>query len=497
MRQRFAANGQTLERIWETVENFATEVDRAGGTTYLVGGAVRDLLLGLTPKDIDLEIHGLVPAKVEDLATRFGHLVSVGRSFGVLKVRVDDHEIDLSLPRRETKTGSGHRDFSIGIDPMMDVPTAARRRDFSIGAIYLRVTTGELVDPYGGISDLNNRLLKMIDAKGFTEDPLRVLRAMQLAARFNLSVDPETMNAMREIVPSMGALSADRVREEWKKILLSSHPTRGLELGRQNGYIEQWHPELAALWATPQDPKTHPEGSVWNHTLLALDAAGRVQSFKQFTEPQRLFVMAAILTHDFGKASTTRNVEGVFRDDSHAQAGTRPARSFLDRLGFPEKFINHVLPLVALHGRPHQIFHLAQQGQEPQIGELRRMVRTLAPATLDELLVVTVADQLGRGPFSRPDGLVAMPERYDGYDWWQKKISAEKLNAPFEPILSGRDLIQRGWAAGRQIGEVVHYADQLGLNGMSRTEILQILDTIKTPAETAATLRSLVQAEVG
>lgn len=489
------AISQDFGKLCQAIFDFAAEVQEAGGHAYFVGGAVRDQLAGIPPKDFDIEVHGLASADVERLAKKLGPIQSVGRSFGILKVSQAGHDVDISLPRRETKTGAGHRDFSVGIDPHMSVAEAARRREFTISAIYLDIVTGQIEDPYHGVDDLHRKLLRLVEAKTFIEDPLRLLRGMQFVARFGLTVDPATLQIMRDMVPEMGHLSPDRIRDEWRKLLLAPRPSLGLQLGRTSGYIEQWLPELSALWTTPQDPRHHPEGNVWDHTLLVVDQMAKLAHDAALADDERLILVLAALAHDLGKPDTTRNVEGHFVALSHEVVGVQTADVLLKRLGFEEKLRRRIGALVRNHLRPDQIFQAARAGIEPPLSVFRRLMHDLQPATLTESISLTSADLLGRGPWPRADGLMAMPEHYDGADWWAAAITKHKLDRPLEPILWGHDLVERGWPAGPMIGEAVRLADTLAMVGMTRHDVLKVLTTVPKPEESLAALRSLVQSE--
>lgn len=487
---------QELERLWTDIVSFSLAVQSAGGTAYLVGGAVRDLLWSTVPHDFDLEVHHLGPDSVERLAGTLGKVSSVGRAFGILKIHRDGHEIDISLPRYETKTGVGHRDFSIGIDPEMGVTAAAARRDFTIGAIYLDIVNGKIIDPFDGVADVNERRLRIVNPKSFNEDPLRLLRALQLTARFSLTVSPETLNALQQIVPAMGSLSVERVRQEWEKLVLAPAPSLGIKLGRSTGYFELWHPEISALWTTPQNPRLHPEGDVWNHTLLAIDQVQPLFRQMRIATTSYLPIALAVLAHDFGKPLVTRNVEGIFRDDGHEVAAMTPVENFLQRIGIEEKLRIKIWALIRAHHWMDHIFTAAQRGRQATPGEVRRLIHQIQPASLLELLIVTAADNQGRGRFSQVDGLLATPVAYGGTSWWLEKIIAERLDQPLEPILWGRDLVERHWPIGPAVGEAVRLAEQLGQQGMSRNEILQILDAVPQPNDALSTLRTLVRNEV-
>lgn len=173
--------------------------DHTGGKVYAVGGFVRDYLLKGIPNDMDIEIHGVVLNDVREiLKGEFGSINEVGKSFGVFKVG----EFDISLPRKDSKTSPGHKGFDINVDPFMGIKEALRRRDFTINAMAYH-SDGEcltLHDPYGGYDDLKNKILRIVDPQTFVEDPLRVLRGVQFASRFNLSIDPETFRLMRSLI---------------------------------------------------------------------------------------------------------------------------------------------------------------------------------------------------------------------------------------------------------------------------------------------------------
>jgi tRNA nucleotidyltransferase (CCA-adding enzyme) len=239
----------------------------AGGRPLLVGGCVRDALLGLPVGEIDIEVYGLGSRQVEAaLRRRFG-IVTVGAAFGVTKVK--DHPIDVSVPRRENRTGAGHRDFEVLADPTMTPKDAAERRDFTVNAILWDPATGELIDPWGGLADLQRKVFRHVSAK-FSEDPLRVLRAMQFVARFGFAVAPETVELCRGLTQE--GLPPERLMEEWKKLLLRGRqPSLGLQFLQDCGWI-RFYPGLQAIVDVPQDPVWHPEGCVWTHTRLCMDA---------------------------------------------------------------------------------------------------------------------------------------------------------------------------------------------------------------------------------
>ena len=245
----------------------ADVVRRSGGRAYLVGGCVRDRLLGHSPADFDMECFGISPdGLLRILGERF-ELDLVGASFGVIKLH--GLGIDVATPRRETKLGMGHRAFETECDPGLTVREASARRDFTVNAIYEDPLTGEVIDPWCGRRDLRLRVLRHVGGH-FCEDPLRVLRGMQFAARFDLAPAPETVDVCSEMTPEN--LPPERLFGEWEKLLTKgARISRGLGFLRETGWL-RYYPELQRLVGCPQDPEWHPEGDVWNHTLCCLDA---------------------------------------------------------------------------------------------------------------------------------------------------------------------------------------------------------------------------------
>src|SRR5215213_7098709 len=258
-----------MPEIPEKVLSLARAIHDAGGRALLVGGCVRDELMGKQPKDWDLEVYDLDAARVREILDLFGSVNVVGESFTVYKL---GHDLDVSIPRRERKSGRGHKGFVIEGDPSMSVAEAARRRDFTINAILQDPLTGELIDPYEGQRDLQERVLRAVSSETFAEDSLRVLRAAQFAARFEFDISPETVELCRNV--DLTDLPAERIWGEMEKLLLQAqHPSVGLEWLHQLGAIEKLFPEIQSLIGVPQDREWHPEGDVFVHTKLVVDRA--------------------------------------------------------------------------------------------------------------------------------------------------------------------------------------------------------------------------------
>ena len=460
---------QSAER--EAALEVARIVRAAGGRALLVGGCVRDGLLGREPKDFDLECFGIsAPDLQAALAERF-ELDLVGASFGVVKLH--HLEVDVALPRRETKLGLGHKAFEMEHDPNLTVAEASARRDFTVNAIYRDPLTDEVLDPWNGRADLERRILRHVSPH-FTEDPLRVLRGMQFVARFDLAPAPETIEICRGMTPE--GLAPERLFAEWEKLLTQGVKiSKGLNFLREVGWVK-YYPELERLIGCKQDPEWHPEGDVWNHTLCCLDAfaasrrqnclisgldecltkgsslQSNNQTIKQSDNAEDLIVGLAVLCHDFGKPACTMYdpVRKRIRSLGHDEEGVEPTLSFLRRLTNEERLLKEVPPLVRLHMRP-----FAMWKDHSSDGAIRRLAAKVV--RIDRLLRVAAADDAGRPPFpSEPAPLRWLAEQ------------AERLrvadSAP-KPIVQGRDLIALGMKPGVEFGRILKAAYEAQLDG--------------------------------
>jgi tRNA nucleotidyltransferase (CCA-adding enzyme) len=272
--------------------------------TYLVGGCVRDALIGIPHKDFDIEVFGVSYDQLVATLSRFGRTDLVGRSFGVVKLKIGEYIFDFTIPRRDSKVASGHKGFEIQFDENISPREAASRRDFTVNAIMYDPRTHELLDFFGGEADLRRRILRHT-SDAFTEDPLRVLRGMQFASRFNLQPAPETIELCRSIKNSFHELAVERVREEWFKWAeKSATPSIGLHFLRDTEWLEHF-PELQSILGVPQDPEWHPEGDVFIHTCHCCDAMATLPEWQSADPESRIVYMLAVLLHDVGKAVTT------------------------------------------------------------------------------------------------------------------------------------------------------------------------------------------------
>jgi tRNA nucleotidyltransferase (CCA-adding enzyme) len=406
---------------------------------------VRDGLLEIPAKDVDMEVFGLSADEVESTLKKTFRLDTVGRAFGVFIIK--GHDIDLALPRRESKSGPKHTDFVVEGDTSMSPREAASRRDFTINAISIDPLTDELLDPYNGVIDLKARRLRHV-SDAFSEDPLRVLRGMQFVARFNLEAAPETITLCRELSPEH--LPSERLWEEWKKLILKgTQPSKGLLFLQACNWL-QYFPEIEALVGCEQDPEWHPEGDVWTHTCHCLDAYA---CHRIGDEWEDLIVGLAVLCHDMGKAvsSFVDEKTGRIRSPRHDVDGVPIARAFLERLTRQKKIFAEVLPLVEQHMRPLALYR--DGAGDAAIRRLAARVKRV-----DRLTRVAFADKLGRPPIVVDD----FPEG----DWLLKKATelAIEDSAP-KPILLGRHLVELGIKPGPNFGKILDRAYEAQLEG--------------------------------
>lgn len=421
---------------------------------YFVGGCVRDGLLGLPVKDYDLEIFGVPFDDLMRILKTCGRTDTVGKSFGVIKWTPQKGQtFDIALPRMETKSGRGHRGFDVIADPNLTTTEAAARRDFTINAIMYDPIRQEMIDPFGGRKDLENKILRHT-SPAFSEDPLRVLRGMQFAGRFGLTGHSDTLKLCRSIKDQFEELAPERVWEEWRKwATLSRHPSMGLAFLDVSGWLEHF-PELNAMKGVPQDPIWHPEGDVWQHTCHCCNALVTLPAWEETeSEQDRLVWMLAILLHDTGKTSTTEQVEkeGKTRivSPGHDKVSANLADEFLLRMKAPNNIRERIIPLVAQH-----MIHMGTVTDRA----VRRLAKRLEPETIPSLCTVMTADAMGRPPLSKtiPSHIQEIQQRAEELDVLS--------NAP-APFLKGRDLIALGIEPGKQMGEWLKQGYELQLEG--------------------------------
>lgn len=449
-----------METSLGLAQAIAQGVREAGGRALVVGGWVRDRLRGRPSKDIDLEVFGVAQDRLPALLAVFGRVEAVGQSFPVYKVA----GLDVALPRRESKSGRGHKGFDVAGDPSMSVEDAARRRDFTVNAIAWDPLTNQYEDPFNGVADINRRLLRAVDLTTFGDDSLRVLRAIQFAARFEFTLDVATATLCQRI--GLDDLPAERIWGEIEKLLVAAErPSIGFDLALELGVIDRLLPELRPLVGCAQEPEWHPEGDVWTHTLMVVDRARTLNA--DLDRAKLVTIMLGAVCHDLGKPATTAFIDGRIRSLNHEEAGVVPTNRLLDRLnihtldGFDVR--TQVVGLVAHHLKPGMFYKAEQVGD----GAFRRLAQKV---DLELLARLARADCLGR------------TGRFDcsAMDWFLERARALGVeHRPPAPLLMGRHLLDLGVRPGPVVGELLRRVYEKQLDGEVR-DLEEAISAAKT-----------------
>lgn len=439
----------SYERDLQMAQEIGRQAAQRGGRAYFVGGFVRDRLMNRENKDIDIEIHGLAPDCVAGLLDSLGERLDIGRSFGIFGLK--GYSIDIAMPRREKLRGIGHRDFEVTVDPFIGTEKAAIRRDFTVNAMMEDVLSGEIIDHFGGQADLKAGILRHVSGDSFGEDPLRVLRAAQFAARFGFSVAEETIGLCRSM--PIHALSRERVEGELDKALLKAErPSVFFETLRRMDQLGDWFPEMEALIGVRQNPKHHAEGDVWIHTMLVIDAAAALR--ERCAQPKGLMLAAA--AHDLGKAVTTEVIRGEIHAYGHEEKGVPIAERFLSRITHEKKLIALALNLVANHMRPNTAAWAGASVKSTN----RMFDEAIDPEALILLALADARGQISACPAAPHD--VFLYERLEIYREYMAR-----------PAVMGRDLIGAGLAPGGDFTEILAYAHKLHLAGVEKENALK------------------------
>jgi tRNA nucleotidyltransferase (CCA-adding enzyme) len=442
-------NGITPQAVAREIAEAARS---AGGRALVVGGWVRDRIRNRPSKDLDLEVFGIAAYRLPGLLAPFGRVMSVGQSFPVYKLVPAglQGEIDVALPRHESKSGRGHKAFDVRGDPFMSIADAARRRDFTINAIAWDPLTAAYEDPFDGRGDLERGVLRAVDRTTFGDDSLRVLRAIQFAARLEFSLEEETAALCRTI--PLDDLPAERIWGEIEKLLLHARrPSIGLLLGRELGVVDALFPDVARLAGCEQEPEWHPEGDVWTHTLMVVDTARALNG--DLDRPRLITVMLGAVCHDLGKPATTALIDGRIRSMDHEQEGVAPTLRVLDTLnihtvdGFDVR--GQVVGLVAQHLKPG-MFHKAEHVGD---GAFRRLAQKV---DLELLARLARADCLGRGGAFDCSAM----------DWFiERARSLGVEHRPPAPLLMGRHVLALGVLPGPRVGAILARVYEKQLDG--------------------------------
>lgn len=455
-------NNITKFKIPSILEDILKGLQKIGATPIIVGGSVRDFFLNIPIKDYDIEIFGIDSLDIiQKSLEKFASVKLVGKSFGVLTLRVNEYDFDFALPRTETKIGNTHQDFEVITNANLSFKEAAIRRDFTINAIGYDFFKQEFLDPFDGINDLKNKTIKHINDKTFIEDSLRVYRAVQFASRFDFKIDDNTKELCKQIVlnDELSYLPKERVYEEFKKLFLkSAKPSIGFELIRELGVLKYFQ-ELEVLIGCIQEPEYHPEGDVWIHTMMSLDELARILKKENIEDEYRkLYLFYGILCHDFGKPFCTKEINGKITSFKHESLGIEPTISFLSKLTNEKKFIEIVCSLVKNHLTPFQLY-LAESS-------LKAIKRLSLKVNIEDLCLVCLADCLGR---TIPD-----KEKCPNATSWllSKAKELEIHNVPIKPLVQGRDLIKLGFKPSEKFKEILEFAFDLQLDFHLEKELI-------------------------
>ncbi len=437
------------DRNLRMAHKIAESVSENDGKVYFVGGYVRDKLLNRDNKDIDIEIHGIYPNQLEEILDSLGERISIGESFGIYNLK--GYSVDIAMPRKESNRGSGHRDFDICVDPFIGTYKAAMRRDFTFNALMEDVLTGEIVDHFGGVSDLESGIIRHVNDSTFQEDPLRVLRAAQFAARFEYKVADETVELCRRM--DLSALSRERVMGELEKALLKSQkPSVFFETLRQMNQLSIWFPELENTVGIPQSENYHAEGDVWNHTMMVCDEA--VMYREKASNP--LGFMLSAITHDFGKAVCTEVIDGKIHAYNHEIAGLPLVEAFMKRLTTEKELIKYVLNLTELHMKPNML-----AADNASIKSTNKMFDNCIDP--EALIYLSISD--GMGSISS-EGYIS----HEGFLTKRLEIFKEYMSRPY---VMGRDLIEAGMSPSERFTDYLEFAHKLRLAGVSKENTLR------------------------
>lgn len=452
----------TKFKIPSILEDILKDLQKIGATPILVGGSVRDYFLNIPIKDYDIEIFGINSLEIiQNCLQKYGSVKLVGKSFGVLTLRVNEYDFDFALPRTEKKVGNTHQDFEIITNANLSFKEAALRRDFTINAIGYNFSTKEFLDPFDGIKDLKNRTIKHIDDKTFIEDSLRVYRAVGFASRFDFKIEEKTKELCKQIVfkNELEYLPKERIYEEFKKLFLkSSKPSIAFELMRELGVLKYFS-ELELLINCIQEPEYHPEGDVWIHTMMCLDEMARILKEEKIEDEYRkLYLFYGILCHDFGKPFCTKGINGKITSFKHESLGIEPTISFLSKLTNEKKFIEIVCSLVKNHLTPFQLY-LAESS-------LKAIKRLSLKVNIEDLCFVCLADCLGRTILDK--------EKCSKATSWLlfKAKELDIHNEPIKPMIQGRDLIKLGFKPSNKFKEILEFAFDLQLDFHLEKELI-------------------------
>lgn len=480
---------------YRLVVRLVDAISKEGGLALLIGGSVRDVLFGKISKDFDLEVYGLEASKIAEIVKMHGEVSEVGAAFGILKLAAGRGlDIDVSLPRTDSKTGEGHRGFEVKTDPHMSIANAALRRDFTMNTIAANPLTGEVFDAHGGVKDILARLLKITDPELFADDPLRILRAMQFIGRFGLEIDAESVVIMREMVPRLREIPAERFLEEWKKLFLKSEkPSLGLSAATTLGVMRELYPQF--IERKGNEVLSESGGfDAWMHTMSSVDEAAKIIRRDKLDSDSAFILMLATFC-----GNLTHGHEAGGRESSKQEAvDLTEVEKFLDSIKADNKVRGKVLSLVVSRHVPAKLY-LDDQIREKTVsdGQIRRLAKQIHPATIQELVLVAEAVHLGWGAFGESetrDDLMLSNEYFEAREWLMERAELVGVtDTKPGDLIQGRDLKTFGYKPGKAFGELIRLANDLrDERGFTSDEIFVALDEINNAEDAVVKLRELL-----
>lgn len=452
---------EELNKNVEIAKQIAKEIKDKNGRMFFVGGYVRDQIMKKENKDIDVEVFGLSLDELTEIISKYGVVDVIGVNFGIIKVHGID--IDFSMPRKEKSTGAKHKDFEVSIDPNMSTLEACKRRDFTINALMQDVLTGEIIDYFNGIQDIQNKVIKHVDENTFIQDELRVLRACGFAARLDFKISEDTLTLCKKL--DCMNLTKERIYTEVEKALLKADkPSIFFEYARQIGLLKKIFSPMDKLIGLEQNPKYHPEGDVWIHTMMVIDKAAKLREKSNYP----IALMLAAVCHDLGKITTTRHLHGRIVSYNHENE-LHLTKKFLKNITNNNDLTHEVMILVKNHMRPNVL--AKNKSSDKAIRKLIVDTSSKIINIQDELLL-SIADRTGRAS----DDL----EEYDIDGWWKDKLSSVNENkTTIVPLVTGKDLMEIGYVQGEELGKTLKYAFDLQISGLSKKEILKNIQSNK------------------
>jgi len=417
-----------MAKIREAATRICETLAKAGHRALFAGGCVRDELLGRVPKDFDVA----TSARPDEVAKLFDRVVSVGAAFGVQVVVTPEGEFEVATFRREGPYEDGRRPTQV---EFTDEEVDARRRDFTVNALFMDPATGEILDYVGGRKDLERRVIRAVGDphERFQEDHLRLLRAVRIAAQLDFALDEATLEAVKTHASLITKTSSERIRDEILRILTQNHAQRGFEMLDEAGLLEHVLPEIAAMKGVEQPPEFHPEGDVFVHTLMLLE---------QLRDPSPTLAMAALL-HDVGKPET-QTFEDRIRFNQHEKLGAEMSKDICERLRMSTHDTARIEWLVGQHMR-------VATAKEMRESKLKRLVREEGFSELLELFRIDC---------------LSSHNRLDTYEWlreYSENLSPEEAKP--EPLLRGTDLIEMGYKPGPRFSEILTTVEDKQLEG--------------------------------